>query len=375
VHRIDTKSQRTKLLPRGEPYWHKLSKGFYVGFRLTKTGSETWVARQWMSGRYQFLALDFASDFDSAKRLAEDWRDRIIGGVVAKAPTVAEVCRRYVESLVLTRPKTADDSEGRFRRLVYESPIGLLRLDVLQAAHIRLWMNNQIDRGAEGDNLRKAKASANRNLASLKAALEMAFSDRLVTDTHAWASVKPFSGVSTGRCNDAFVERSLRSKYLEAASADLSNLIKACLLTGARPGELEKLEARDYNRTLGTLTIRQGKQQRPREVALTAEATQFFNKLSVDVIGAARLLRCSDGTAWNKDKWKVAIRRLCRTNDLPHLKLYDLRHTAISEMLMAGMDTFSVAKYTGTSVQMIERTYGHLKVDSYREVMERAVFV
>jgi integrase len=39
---------------------------------------------------------------------------------------------------------------------------------------------------------------------------------------------------------------------------------------------------------------------------------------------------------------------------------YVLRHTFASNALAAGVGTFELARYMGTSVEMIERTYGHL---------------
>ena len=39
---------------------------------------------------------------------------------------------------------------------------------------------------------------------------------------------------------------------------------------------------------------------------------------------------------------------------------YALRHTFVTNALAAGVPIFDVARYAGTSVQMIERTYGHL---------------
>jgi integrase len=41
-----------------------------------------------------------------------------------------------------------------------------------------------------------------------------------------------------------------------------------------------------------------------------------------------------------------------------------LRHTFISNMLAAGVPTFEVARIAGTSVAMIEATYGHLVPDA-----------
>ena len=43
---ISKVSDRAKLKPRREPYWAKLSKGCFVGFRkMTAGASGTWMAR------------------------------------------------------------------------------------------------------------------------------------------------------------------------------------------------------------------------------------------------------------------------------------------------------------------------------------------
>jgi integrase len=46
--------------------------------------------------------------------------------------------------------------------------------------------------------------------------------------------------------------------------------------------------------------------------------------------------------------------------------LYRLRHTFASEALAAGVPPFDVAKMMGTSLQMLDRHYGHL-VAGYEE--------
>jgi integrase len=43
-----------------------------------------------------------------------------------------------------------------------------------------------------------------------------------------------------------------------------------------------------------------------------------------------------------------------------HRRIYDLRHTYASWSLAAGIDIFTLARRMGTSVKMIDRTYGHL---------------
>ena len=79
---------------------------------------------------------------------------------------------------------------------------------------------------------------------------------------------------------------------------------------------------------------------------------------------SAPLLTTNYGQAWNKDSWKKPFREAASKANLPAgVVLYSLRHTAISEMIMGGMDAFMVAKLTGTSVAMIEKNYGHLSHD------------
>jgi len=43
-----------------------------------------------------------------------------------------------------------------------------------------------------------------------------------------------------------------------------------------------------------------------------------------------------------------------------HRRIYDLRHTYAAWSLAAGIDIFTLARRMGTSVKMIDRTYGHL---------------
>jgi integrase len=45
---------------------------------------------------------------------------------------------------------------------------------------------------------------------------------------------------------------------------------------------------------------------------------------------------------------------------IDHRRIYDLRHTYASWSLAAGVDIFTLARRMGTSVKMIDQTYGHL---------------
>jgi integrase len=45
-------------------------------------------------------------------------------------------------------------------------------------------------------------------------------------------------------------------------------------------------------------------------------------------------------------------------------RIYDARHTYATMSLAAGVSLFSLARRMGTSVEMIDRTYGHLAPDA-----------
>jgi len=59
---------------------------------------------------------------------------------------------------------------------------------------------------------------------------------------------------------------------------------------------------------------------------------------------------------WRAREWLPAL----DAAGLPRRRIYDLRHSFATWALAAGLSIFELARYMGTSVDMIDRTYGHL---------------
>jgi integrase len=59
---------------------------------------------------------------------------------------------------------------------------------------------------------------------------------------------------------------------------------------------------------------------------------------------------------WRNREWTPAL----AAAGVKHRRIYDLRHTYATWSLAAGVDIFTLARRMGTSVKMIDRTYGHL---------------
>ena len=55
-------------------------------------------------------------------------------------------------------------------------------------------------------------------------------------------------------------------------------------------------------------------------------------------------------------EWMPAL----RAAGIAPRRIYDMRHTFATWSLAAGMNIFTLARRMGTSLQMIDRTYGHL---------------
>jgi integrase len=340
-----------------------------VGYRKAEEGDGTWIARRRADdGKQQYHALGTFADYDQAVKAAAQWANALDAGVSAKGMTVKQACEHYVKHLTLHKGKaSASDAEGRFRRLVDGAPLGRIDLAKLRTSDLTSWLSQQVeldeDDAEDEEDLRRAKDSANRNLASLKAALNLAMKDRLVATDAGWKTVAKFRDV--GRRRNAFLPLHQRTALVDACPGDLRQLVKAMLLTAARPGELANANAQHFDRDQGTLAL-EGKTGY-RVVTLSTAAVTFFEECAKDKIGNAPLLATDFSQRWNKDLWKKPFREAAKVAKLPTTAvLYSLRHTAISEMIADGMDSFIVAKLAGTSTAMIDEHYGHLRHDKTR---------
>jgi integrase len=368
---LKSKTSRDKLQPRREPYWSRVSDGLFVGYRRLEAGTGTWIARRRSeSGGQQYRALGTLDDVAEAKRLdeavklAKGWGEGVDAGASHKAVTVEQACKAYVEHQKHRKSKaSAADAQGRFTRLVYGKPIGAMHLDKLRTTTLKAWLDAMLDDDGDEEDLRRSKDSANRNLNTLKAALNLALTDRLVATDAGWKTVKPFP--KAGRRRQRFLDKEDRRKLLDQCDDELRDLVIALLLTGARAGEIANANAGDLDVGLGTLRL-SGKTG-ARTVTLSTAARAFLKDKVSHKLPAAPLLADAYGNRWNKDAWKKRFKEAVRAAGLPEdVVMYTLRHVAISEMIAAGMDSFIVAKLAGTSTAMIDKHYGHMRHDQTR---------
>jgi integrase len=379
VH-IHKSGVRDRLKARKEPYWTRIQRGQYIGFRKLDDGSGTWIARRRTDeGGHEYKSLGYESptlDFDAAKAAAEQWfKHREADIKDDEVVTVADACRRYVQDLISAgRTQTAHDAHKRFERTVYgrlattdtyrpqkalpANPLAKRKLVKLRTAHLKEWR----------EGLDQAAGTSNRNVTALKAALNLAVSERNCPASQAqeWAELEQLDHEAKQR---PFLDKHQRRAWLDAAAEGaVRDLIEGACLTGARPGELVNARVKQYDRRTQSMTWK-GKTG-TRTVPVSDEAAVLLNRLSKSKLPTAYLFTRDGGQKWGPSDWDEKVKQAARDAQIDvaeDVVLYCGRHAWITEALLSGMTTLDVSKLTGTSISQIEATYGHLVVTSARE--------
>ena len=377
---IDKATARNKLEPRREPFWGPpIERGLFVGFRRLELGGN-WIARyRNAEGKQVYQSLGAVSpenDYEAAKREARRWMRAADAGVQThRILTVSDVCKDYTKALKAEgRERAATDSRKRFDRIVHGDAIGKIRADKLTQRHLEAWMS-RMEAGEMAGRKRgtPAKATFNRNLTSLKAALNRAVSRREIPHERAieWASIKPHKDADGRR--ELYLDRAQRRALLDAMGRELRDLAECVALTGCRPGDPAAMVRKDYDSRTGSVTFRTKTGSRMIPISPTAKA--LFDRLAKDKKPGALMFTNGD-KPWNPQAWAPLVKAAASKAELPpDTVLYVLRHGWITDAIVGGMDVVTVARLTGTSLEMISKVYGHLVQGATREKLAKIDFV
>ena len=219
---------------------------------------------------------------------------------------------------------------------------------------------------------RARRASANRALSTLKAALTYAKSRALVMCSEdAWRHTKPFGGVDVARRNYLTPEEQQRLLNV-IQEVDFKKLVSGALLTGCRYGELVRMAVRDFDPTAGNILIRIAKDGKSRRAILTEEGQRFFLSVTAGRVGTETLFQRGsaerrtriglvDPLAWAPSEQTRRMHVACEAAGLPRMGFHQLRHSYASALVSAGMPLAYVAQLIGhANTAMLEKHYAHL---------------
>jgi integrase len=391
--RIETREARRKLAVQSEPHWRAIVQGAHVGYyKGTRRG--TWLVR-WRKpeggyGKATLGEADDTRDADGANVL--DYRqaqqkalEQIARWERQEAPeapsvpaTVAEVVNEYLEWTAKHR-RASTAREWRYMARAHILPVlGKLEVAKLTTAWVRKWHEALAEQPGrlrtrpgkkqryreptdDPDAIRARRATANRNLTVLKAALNYAWqSGRIPGSDEAWRRVKAFRGADAARVRYLQTEECRR--LLNACPEDFRKIVRGALVSGARYGELCRADVRDFNPDSASLLVRESKAGRPRHIPLDDDAAAFLTTLAAGRRPNEPLFIRADGGRWGKSHQRRPLIEACVAARIePAIGFHVLRHTWASLRIMAGLHLMVVAHVLGHSdTRMAEKHYGHL---------------
>jgi integrase len=327
--------------------------------------------RWWDEHGVQRRQAGFASRSEAREWFLNVERKRMRGETPAPSPmTLAELVDEYLAQHV-AESNTIDTLTARLKLATDGIPVkprakerahglGDVRVDRLDVRSVAAWRR----RLPEGSAWHAHKA--------LRQVLAYAVRAKLVTDNVAKQIPNP---EPKRREVQAFASWSEVEKIAGELPAERRLLPILVTGTGLRPEEWLALERRDIDRAAGVLHVRRvytdgrvkeyGKQSSSlRRIPLRGRILDALEEHPWRL--DSRLVFPGDDSghldlhSWRRDEWYTALESAGVTARVP----YAMRHTFASFAIAAGVSLFYLARLMGSSVEQIDRTYGHMLPDS-----------
>lgn len=417
--RLGSPTARAELKPSGKPYFVELEPGAHIGYRKPVKGAGKWVLRTYEgNGVYRVETIGTADDLTNVRdadgvtllswkqvqdvaRETMEHRVKHAATAAARAYTVSVAMAEYLDWYAAAR-KSAVDAKHRVDAHILPA-LGDRPVSELTADELRGWLHGLAKIPArvrskagkaqrfkaadlEGDEevKRKRRASANRTLTILKAALNRAWREKKVENDDAWRRVEPFRAADAARVRYLSVDEARR--LINASDQEFRPLVEAALATGCRYGELCRMTVADFNVDTGTVAVRISKSGKPRHVVLTEEGVDIFRRLTRGRLGHELMFISNARIAWASQQAREMAERTGKPVEVdedgswrasqqarpiaeaskrasisPPVNFHCLRHTWASHAVMNGVPLLVVAKNLGhADTRMVEKHYGHL---------------
>lgn len=161
-------------------------------------------------------------------------------------------------------------------------------------------------------------------------------------------------------------------QYLKAASPLLHDVAIVMLETGMRPGEVCKLRATDLDVRLRSVCVREGKTPSARRhIPLTERALDALARRAAKAKTEWLFPSPYDPSEPVIEVRKAHEAAVQRAEIKPRFRLYDLRHTALSRMAMAGIDLPTLKELAGHSQVQITMRYVHPTPEHKRRAIDK----
>ncbi|HVA66250.1 MAG TPA: site-specific integrase [Elusimicrobiota bacterium] len=157
---------------------------------------------------------------------------------------------------------------------------------------------------------------------------------------------------------------------LAACSPHIKEIVTFALYTGRRFGEIAGMRWQDVDLENGYVYFPKTKKKEPDQVVLPPRARELLKTMreTAGEKGESVFHRRDGGPMRDV---RFGFKRALRVAGIKGFRFHDLRHTAISYMMMNGIDLKTIAELVGhTTAEMVDKRYGHLSPDHKRIAAE-----
>jgi integrase len=339
--------------------------GFVLECR--STGGRTYYLRyedaagrqkQHKIGRYEDIT------FAAAKKTAQKLRSEVVMGgdpSAAKAaikaiPFYADLAAQHMADAKLTQ-RSYDTTEG-YMRLHILPKWGKMRIVDIDGRAVAGWLAAKRAEGLAPATVVKLKAIMGRSFA-LGAQWGIPGCER-----------NPCRGVRLPPLNNSrqlYLDADQAGRLLAAAAEtrnpQLPAILELLLLTGMRVSELLSSRWQNFDVERRTLFVPTSKSGRARHVPLSRAALDVIGALSRPD-GATFLFPNPRNSSRHLTTIKHAFQSARKAAGLDKVHLHDLRHSAASAMVGAGIDLYAVGKVLGHANVSSTARYSHLANDT-----------
>ena len=171
-------------------------------------------------------------------------------------------------------------------------------------------------------------------------------------------------------------EEEIKQLQGELRASRFKPMVDMLLYTGMRAGELINLEWEDIDFRRGQINIRpklgwSPKAGKERSIPLSSKVQDLLSNMGRK---HPHVFHSKTGNMINRNHLREAFVRACRRASIENATLHTLRHTFASQLIMKGVDLYTVSQLLGHSDLKSTQIYSHLSQDHLRGAVERLEF-
>ena len=350
-----------------------LVRGF--GIRITAAGAKSFVLNYYASGRERRYTIGSHPNWPLATARSEARRLKLelrangsdpLARLEAErgAPTVADLCTRYMEEHASKKRLSSQSDDASMIRMFVLPAFGHKKVAELVFRDVD-GLHRRITR-------RGTATRANRTVALLSKMCSLAVRWR-------WRHDNPCKGIERN-------PESRRSRYLsadeltrltEALNAypdqGAANIVRLLLLTGARSGEVSGVRWANLDLETGVWTkpASTTKQKLEHRIPLSAPALELLVRLRAAAADDAEFVFPGRRGGHRADHLKKPWPKICKAAQLTGVRVHDLRHSYASWLASAGFSLPLIGALLGHSQPSTTARYAHLLDSPLRVATDR----